>query len=66
MWWHQQLPVDVFIFRNMPQASQAAPNDTERSVGVRNNPTQAKGRLEWATQAFVANAKSRCHFSLNL
>jgi hypothetical protein len=33
-------------------------NDTERGL-VRNNPTQAKRRLEWATHTFVANAESR-------
>jgi len=31
MWWWQQLPVDaVHSFRNLPQASQSALNDTDR------------------------------------
>jgi hypothetical protein len=32
MWWWQQLPMDaVHSFRNLPQASQGAPNDTGRA-----------------------------------
>jgi len=27
-------------------------------IAVRNNPTQAKRRLEWAPESFVANAES--------
>jgi hypothetical protein len=45
---------------NLQRASQAAPNDTE--ARVRNNPTQAKRRLEWATPNFLAGRGSRCHF----
>jgi hypothetical protein len=30
-----------------------APYDTARRVGVRNNPTQAKRRLEWAPKLFL-------------
>jgi hypothetical protein len=33
---------------------------TQSNCLFRNNPTQAKRRLEWATQSFVANADSRC------
>jgi hypothetical protein len=39
----------------------SARNDTTRA-GVRNNPTQAKRRLEWATQSSVASAKSPVSF----
>jgi hypothetical protein len=41
----------VHSSRNLPPASQAAPNDTKRRL-IRNNPTQAKRRLEWATPSF--------------
>jgi hypothetical protein len=45
----------VAIFMHAPASSTGnrkcgyARDDKERSVGVRNNPTQAKRRLEWAT-----------------
>ncbi len=45
------LPFGVMVHSvlKLPQASQIAPYDTERRVNFRNNPTQAKRRLEWAT-----------------
>jgi len=45
-------PDAVHSSLNLPQASQAAPNDTGRMAWIRHSPTQAKRRLEWATPGF--------------
>jgi hypothetical protein len=50
---------------NLPQASQAAPLARAKVAGlVSQKPTQAKTRLEWATQSFVAGAEGEVRLLL--
>jgi hypothetical protein len=49
----------------LPVVRRSALNDTVRRVGVRNNPTQANGWLEWATN-FLAGRGSWIIWTKNI